>query len=126
MQMVYSEPTKEKERAMLRFRLISLALASSLALSGCCTTCESGSMFPRLSERFSARPAMMESADCDCQRSAWPQGMPMPTGQGPFLMPGSASNPPVPTITTVPTTQPPPPAMFRVPPAPPTAYSPTN
>jgi len=124
---VFSEQTKEEEPTMLRLRLASLALASSLLLlSGCSSLCEDGRMFPRLFNRSSSRPAMTEGVDCECHSSPWTKGvpMPMPLGQGPFPAPSMASNgtPPIP-ITNIPANQPP---IFKVPQAPPTVYVPAN
>lgn len=113
---------------MLRLRLASLALASSLllTLSGCCAFCEDGKLFPRLFKRTSqSHPAMMAGADCECPRSHWPRGVEMPVGQGPFLVPPTASYPgtSIP-ITNVPAGQAP--QIFKVPQSPPTAYVPNN
>jgi len=125
MQMVPSDQTKEEESTMLRIRLASLTLASAflLTLSGCCSFCEDGKLFPRLFNHTSrSRGAMVDGVDCECHRPGFPHGVGVPAGQGPFLVPSTASNPtsPIP-ITNVPAGQPP---IFKVPPAPPTAYVP--
>ena len=116
---------------MLRLRLASLALASSLllTLSGCCSFCQDGQLFPRLFRNTSWRgggAVATEGVDCECHRGHWPKGMEVPPGQGPFLAPPGASfapPPPIP-ITNVPVAQPP--QTFKVPQAPPTAYVPGN
>ena len=128
LQSVISELTKEKESTMRRLRLISLGLASSLllTLSGCCSFCQDGQMFPRLFNRSSNRAVMAsDGAACECQhQSAWSPGVPMPVGQGPFLVPSGAPHqpPPIP-ITNIPPAQP---QLFKIPQAPPTAYHPGN
>ena len=109
---------------MLRLRLASLALASSLllTLSGCCAFCEDGRLFPRMFNRSSNR-ATTDGVDCECQRPGWPGGVEVPVGQGPFIVPpGAHANPPIP-ITNIPATQPP---LFKVPQAPPTPYVPAS
>jgi hypothetical protein len=121
---------------MLRLRLASLALASGLLLtaSGCLSSsgcfsssgCDSsGPMFPRLFHRSESQSAMMGGTGCECQRSAWPQGVEVPAGQGPFLMPGAVSTPPTSSIpiVNVPTGTPQS-LPLKAPPAPPTAYFP--
>jgi hypothetical protein len=130
---------------MLRLRVASLAFAGSLllTLSGCCSFCEDGRMFPRLFHRTSNSQMMSDGQNCECQRPGWQQGagMPMggvpmggvpmggmPMGHGPFVPPPPATvaapttNPPIP-ITNI---NPHAPQLFKVPNAPPTAYVPAN
>lgn len=106
---------------MLRHRLAFLALATGFlfTLSGCCSFCEDGRMFPRLFNH-SARSGPAMQAECDCQN---PHMMMMDPAlsKGPILTtPGST----VPIITNVPANQPP--QVFKVPTAPTTPYVPSN
>ena len=102
---------------MLRLRLAYFALASGFlfTLSGCCSFCEDGRLFPRLFRSNSA-PVMGMPGDCGCHSAMLPPTSEM--GTGPMLMtPGSY---PVP-ITNVPSN--PPPKILQ---AQPTPFSPTN
>jgi hypothetical protein len=126
---------------MRRLHLASLALASTLllTLSGCASTsnCDDGGgrFFSRFFNRSSSSGifhggnggnSSYGGMDCECQRPGWPQGMGMPMGQGPFLVPPttSAANPPPPIpITNTHVAQP---SFLKVPNAPPTAYVPTG
>ena len=115
---------------MLRLRLASLAFAGSLllTLSGCCSFCEDGRLFPRLFHRTSNSKAMPGGVDCECHQPGWQHGAGMPTGHGPFVPPAPAmisapnQHPSIP-ITNI---NPNPPQLFKVPNAPPTAYVPAN
>ena len=117
---------------MLRIRLASLALAGGLlfTMSGCCSFCEDGKMFPRLfrsnSSTHSGTHSGMEGmpGGCDCHSAHMPQ---MEGGMvhGPVLTnPGVVgSTVPIP-ITNIPANQPP--QIFKVPQSSPTPYVPTN
>jgi hypothetical protein len=99
---------------MLRIRLASVAVALGflVTLSGCST--HDGPLFPRVHDFF-VRPS--ETA-CECQAGNLP---PEFAGQGPVLMaPGQT----MPTITTVPSSQPP--QSFKAPSATTTPYFPGN
>jgi len=110
---------------MLRLRLACLALTGGLffTLSGCCSVCEEGRLFPRLFNNCSmSRP----TGECECRSAQLPPMM--DTGaQGPILTtPGGAGQTvpmPIP-ITNVPANQPPP--FFKAPQATPTPYVPSN
>jgi hypothetical protein len=122
---------------MRRLHLASLAVASTLllTLSGCASTsCDDGGrFFSRLFNRSSSSSMggmhgggmYGGGADCECQRPGWPQGMSVPPGQGPFLMPStqSAANP-TPAIPITNTHGQP--SFLKVPNAPPTAYVPAS
>ena len=131
MQSFPTEPSTEEELPMLRSRLASLAVACGLlvTLSGCCSFCEDGRLFPRLfkSNYQGAQAGSMfghRAPECECH-----QGPHMPgifdtaSKHGPVLM-TPASNPTMPIpITNVPTNQPP--QIFKLPQAAPTPYIPT-
>ena len=112
---------------MLRIRLASLALAGGLlfTMSGCCSFCEDGKMFPRLFRSNSSTHSGMEGmhGGCDCHSAHMPQME--GAVQGPFLTaPGVAGTTmPIP-ITNIPANQPP--QIFKVPQSSPTPYVPTN
>jgi hypothetical protein len=101
--------------------LAYLALASGvmITLSGCFSTCDSGSMFPRLSSRYGLSG---ETGDCGCAHAS--HGAPVfdvPPGQGPFIGP-----PPAPVPGPIPIgAQPPlPPIVTKTPQAAPVPYFP--
>jgi hypothetical protein len=110
---------------MLRLRLAFLALASGLlfTLSGCCSFCEDGRLFPRL---FHSDSTSLHGtpADCECHSAHLPHMLDAGVS-GPVLpAPGWAGQTmPIP-ITSVPANQPP--QLFKVPQAPPTAYVPAH
>ena len=105
---------------MLRLRLASLALASGVlfTLSGCCSFCENGSMFPRLFDRSSSyRPVSHAGPDCECGHNSFMAPMPTMISQG--SMPSSA--PSMPAIVNIPASQNQPP-LFKTPNAVPTPW----
>ena len=106
---------------MLRLRMTCLALATGFVftLSGCCSFCEDGRLFPRLFNS-SSRSSPVMHGECDCHNAHSPQMMMEPAAQGPVLMPGST----MPTITTIPANQRP--QVFKVPTAPTVPYNPSN
>jgi hypothetical protein len=108
---------------MLRLRLACLALAGGLlfTLSGCCSFCEEGRLFPRLFNHCSmSRP----NGECECRSANLPQMMDAPV-QGPILTTPGVTGQTVPIpITNLPTNQPP--QFFKAPQATPTPYVPSN
>jgi len=114
---------------MLRLRLASLALASGFLfmLSGCCSFCEDGRLFPRLFPSTSMSSGAIHGmpGDCGCQSSQFPPGMEMSTLPGPQFPQAVGANQTVPIpITNLPPNQPP--QVFKVPQAMPTPYNPTH
>ena len=113
---------------MLRRRMAFMALACGFlfTLSGCCTFCEDGRLFPRLFRSNYAGPGLFHgNAECECNTMPHPPIMDSAALPGPSWMPPrpATSQTPIP-ITNVPGNQPP--ALFKVPPAAPTPYAPTN
>ena len=104
-----SERLTEEDPTMLRLRLASLALVSSvlISLAGCAMSPCSEPMCPRVRAFFTSRSTPHETmGECDCHNghiASTPEFPPMP---GPLLVPGQIP------ITTVPTTQP---GVYRVP-----------
>jgi hypothetical protein len=122
-QLFFSEQLTEEDLPMLRLRLACLTLASGLlfTLSGCCSFCEEGRLFPRL---FHSSSMSRPIGECECHSAHLPQMMDA-TAQGPILTtPGAAGQTvPIP-ITNLPTNQPP--QIFKAPQAAPTPYVPSN
>jgi hypothetical protein len=122
-QLFFSEQLTEEDLPMLRLRSACLALSGGLlfTLSGCCSFCEEGRLFPRLFHYSSmSRPI----GECECHSAHLPQMMDA-AAQGPILTtPGVAGQTvPIP-ITNMPANQPP--QIFKAPQAPPTPYVPSN
>ncbi|MBM3993751.1 MAG: hypothetical protein FJ303_06310 [Planctomycetes bacterium] len=107
---------------MLRLRLAFVALASGLLfmLSGCCSLCEEGRLFPRLFRHHALRQS---HGNCECMHGGSP--VMMDAAHGPTLLtPGTAGTAaPIP-IRDVPASQPP--QVFKVPQATPTPFVPSN
>ena len=92
---------------MLRLRLGSLALAGGVlfTLSGCCSCCESGSMFSRLFNRSAGYgPTSRSGPECECHNNSFMGPTPqMISSQGAMPTMPSTSIP----VTTIPAGQPP-------------------
>ena len=114
---------------MLRLRLSSLALASGLmfTLSGCCSFCEEGRMFPRLFPSSSMSMSGMHGmpGECECHGAhSMPIGMDSASMPGPMWPVQSVPNASQIPITNIPANQPP--QIFKIPQAQPTPFNPAH
>jgi hypothetical protein len=104
---------------------MALACGFLITLSGCCSFCEDGKLFPRLFRSNYSGPGLFQGgAECECNSTPVPPIMDSAAFPSPSWSP-PRPNPSMPIpITNIPANQPP--HLFKIPQAAPTPYAPTN